>query len=93
MTAWWENETAHSIEQLKHTEAVTRFSSLPFFVLRKENIDETSKKRIENERNEEHNKNKSSHNRKECFYELDRGNKKWIPFLMPEHKGLLKCYY
>lgn len=23
----------------------------------------------------------------------DRGNKKWIPFLMPEHKGLLKCYY
>ena len=23
----------------------------------------------------------------------DRGNKKWIPFLMPEHKGLLKRYY
>lgn len=23
----------------------------------------------------------------------DDGNKKWIPFLMPEHKGLLKRYY
>ena len=23
----------------------------------------------------------------------DRGNKKWIPFLIPEHKGLLKRYY
>lgn len=23
----------------------------------------------------------------------DRGNKKWTPFLMPEHKGLLKRYY
>lgn len=23
----------------------------------------------------------------------NRGNKKWIPFLMPEHKGLLKRYY
>ena len=23
----------------------------------------------------------------------DRGNKKWIPFLMPEHKELLKRYY
>ena len=23
----------------------------------------------------------------------DRGNKKWIPFLMSEHKGLLEHYY
>jgi len=23
----------------------------------------------------------------------DQGNKKWIPFLMSEHKGLLKRYY